>query len=659
MVRRTRLGLAFALLAACLVTGPAAASYSAGTIWTLVGTGALADSGDGGHSREAAINQPRAVSAIPDGGYAWAEPYAHRVRMVDSNGVVSTLAGTGVAGSSGDGGQAKLARLNFVHTAAPTADGGFLLAETKASRIREVSPAGIISTVAGTGAAGFSGDGGQATSAGINNPRSVTPLPDGGFLIPDTNNNRVRHVSAAGVIRTVAGTGSAGFSGDGGAATEAQLDHPFAVAPTGDGGFLIADIENERIRKVSAAGVITTVAGNGVSGFGGDGGPATSASLHDPHNVVALADGGFLIADTSNERVRRVDPGGVITTVIGDGTRGSSGDGGPAGSARLGAPKAISVTRAGDLLIADEQNNRIRFVGTIVGPTNLARPTISGEPVEGRLLTASAGVWHGTGPVLSYQWQRCSPGCANLAGATAKSYTPGPADAGASLRVSVTASNPAGDLTVASLRTAAIPAPGAPRPTPPSPGATPPGGTTPGITPPRSASWVVRATLAFQRAQEYLVRGGNSRLSDAVKAFGAPSCRAVTRARVVATWVARGIRIEAGAKRTVPRGKAGCSSPGSLHVSEIRLTDRRWTTSVGLRVGDPVARLRARYPKAAYVRGRPGSSKGEYYLVWQRKRCLTHCTPVERRRGINVPRLTAEVTNGRVAAFRLPVGPTG
>jgi hypothetical protein len=654
------LGFAFVLLAACLTSATAAASYSEGTIWTLVGTGALADSGDGGHSREAAINQPRAVSAIPAGGYAWAEPYANRVRMVDGNGVVSTLAGTGVAGSSGDGGQARLARLNFVHTAAPTADGGFLLAETKGSRIRKVSRAGIISTVAGTGAATFSGDGGPATSAAINNPRSVSPLADGGFLIPDTNNNRVRHVSAAGVIRTVAGTGTAGFSGDGGAATEAQLDHPFAVAPTSDGGFLIADIENERIRKVSAAGVITTVAGNGVSGFGGDGGPATSASLHDPHNVVGLADGGFLISDTSNERVRHVDPGGVIRTVVGDGVRGSSGDGGPAASARLAAPKAVSVTPEGDLLIADEQSNRIRFVGRIVRPTNLAPPTISGEPFEGRRLTASTGVWHGTGPVLSYQWQRCSAGCASVPGATANSYTPGPADAGATLRISVTASNPAGELTVASLRTTAIPASGAPRPTPAAPSpTTPPRGSTPGITPPGATNWVVRVTLAVQRAQEYLVRGGNSRLSDAIKAFGAPSCRIVTRTRLTATWVARGVRVDARAKRALPRRTSGCSAPASLHVSEIRLTDQRWTTSLGLRVGDPVARLLARYPKAAYVRGRPGSSSGEYYLVWQRKRCVAGCTAEERRRGIKVPRLTAQVANGRVTVFRLPVSPTG
>ena len=169
----------------------------------------------------------------------------------------------------------------------------------------------------------------------------------------------------------------------------------------------------------------------------------------------------------------------------------------------------------------------------------------------------------------------------------------------------------------------------------------------------------MRVTLSSQRAQEYLVRGGNSRLSDAIRAYGAPSCRNMTRTRLTATWAARGIRIDARARRALPQGRAGCSSPASVHVSEIRLTNRRWTTSLGLRVGDPVARLRARYPNAAYVRARPGSSRGEYYLVWQRRRCLAPCTPEERRRGIKVPRLTAQVANGRVTAFRLPVSHAG
>ena len=165
----------------------------------------------------------------------------------------------------------------------------------------------MITTVAGTGDPGFSGRRRPGHVGADQQPPRRRALADGGFLIPDSNNHRVRKVSPTGVITTVAGTGAQGFSGDGGPATAAQLSIPFGVAPTADGGFLIVDVGNQRIRKVSAAGEITTVAGNGIAGYGGDGGPAaTAASLRDPHNVVALADGGFLIADASNQRVRRV-----------------------------------------------------------------------------------------------------------------------------------------------------------------------------------------------------------------------------------------------------------------------------------------------------------------------------------------------------------------
>ena len=149
------------------------------------------------------------------------------------------------------------------------------------------------------------------------------------------------------MITTVAGTGVQGFTGDGGPATAAQLSIPFGVAPTADGGFLIVDVGNGRIRKVSAGGTITTVAGNGVDGYSGDGGPATAAQLMHPHNVVALADGSFLIADASNQRVRRVAANGIITTLIGDGSVAYSGDGGPAAAAQLSVPKAVAVTSAG------------------------------------------------------------------------------------------------------------------------------------------------------------------------------------------------------------------------------------------------------------------------------------------------------------------------
>lgn len=662
------------LALAVLVLAAPAGAASDDTVWTLAGTGAEADSGDGGQAREAAINQPRAVAAIPDGGYVWAEPWTHRVRIVDANGIVRTLAGDGTAGFAGDGGPATAAKLNFVHAAEPTADGGFLIADTWNDRIRKVSAAGIITTVAGTGVRGYSGDGGPATSAMIDNPRSVVPLADGGFLIPDSNNHRVRRVSAAGTITTVAGTGVRGFAGDGGAAVDAQLSTPFAVAPTQDGGFLIADMGNQRIRKVSPTGTITTVAGTGAAGYGGDGGPATAADIFNPHDVVELPDGGFLIADTWNHRVRRVAPDGVITTFIGDGAPGYSGDGGTAAAARISFPKGVSVTPAGDILIADEQNQRIRFVGTIVAPASTLAPSISGVAAQGQQLTAAAGGWSGTGPLISYQWQRCSPACANIGGAVAKTYTVAAADGGATLRVAVTASNPAGTATAFSPETATVVASGPPASsggggssggttTPVAPigsggGAQPPAVITPPAptTPAKPAlSWLVRAGRDFQRAGEYTVRTRNTRLVDAIAAYGNPSCRVVTARHVVATWAARGIQIDARTKIAVPKGRTGCSSPGLMYVSEIRLADRRWVTALGLRVGDGVAKLRRLYPRAPYVAAARGSSRNEYSLVRRHGRCVGTCTAAQKRNGVAYPRLTAQVKGGRVIAFWLPV----
>jgi len=288
-----------------------------------------------------------------------------------ANNNIFTVAGSGTAGFSGDGAAATSAKLDTPHGVAATADGGLLIADTGNNRVRRVSPAGIISTVAGSGTKGFSGDGAAATSASLNFPFGVAATADGGVLIADTNNNRVRRVSPAGVISTVAGTGGVGgasgegfggFSGDGAAATSAELDFPVGVAATADGGLLIADTSNDRVRRVSPAGVISTVAGSGTAGFSGDGAAATSAELSFPFGVAATADGGVLIADTGNDRVRRVSPAGVISTVAGSGTAGFSGDCAAATSAKLNGPDGVAATADGGLLIADTDNNRVRRV---------------------------------------------------------------------------------------------------------------------------------------------------------------------------------------------------------------------------------------------------------------------------------------------------------
>jgi hypothetical protein len=183
-------------------------------------------------------------------------------------------------------------------------------------------------------------------------------------------------VSPTGTITTVAGTGTSGFSGDGGPATAAKLFNPISVSVTADGGFLIADLDGQRVRKVSPSGTITTVAGDGTPGFSGDGGPATAAQLNSPSAVVATADGGFLIADRRNFRVRRVSPTGIITTIAGDATLGFSGDGGPATAAQFNFPTGLSATADGGFLIADMGNNRIRFVDADL----IAPPAPPGPP---------------------------------------------------------------------------------------------------------------------------------------------------------------------------------------------------------------------------------------------------------------------------------------
>lgn len=443
------------VLAAAAGAGPSAPP----NIYTIAGVGISGNTGDGGQATEAELDQPRSIDALAGGSYVWAEPYSNRVRLVGPDGVVTTLAGTGTAGYSGDNGPATAAQLNFVHGAAQLTDGSYVLADDLNSAIRKVATDGTITTVVGNGSPGYGGDNGPAVNAQINDPRAIAAMPDGGFIFPDTNNHRVRRVWPDGTITTVAGTGVQGYTGDNGPATLAQLSIPFSVAPTADGGFLIDDVGNQRIRKVDAGGTITTVAGDGIAGFSGDNGPATSAELNNAHSIVALADGSFLIADTSNLRVRKVAANGIITTFAGNGTLGSGGDNGPATSASLSYPKGVDADAAGGVLIADEQGNRIRFVGTPIAPANVSLPTVSGTPQLGRPLTATAGGWSGTGPTFAYQWRRCDTlgaSCADIPSATAKTYTLTAGDVGSTLRMQVTSTNAAGSAVATSDPTAVV-----------------------------------------------------------------------------------------------------------------------------------------------------------------------------------------------------------
>ena len=234
-------------------------------------------------------------------------------------------------------------------------------------------PNGIITTVAGNGTFGYSGDGGAATNAGLYNPWAVQVDNSGNLFIADDSNKRIRKVGTNGIITTVAGNGTYGYSGDGGAATNAGLDNPYGVAVDASDNLFIADTENQRIRKVGTNGIITTVAGNGTAGYFGDGGAATNAELSYPWAVQVDNSGNLFIADEGNQRIRKVGTNGIITTVAGNGTASYSGDGGSATNAGLDGPYGVAVDASDNLLIADTRNGRVRKVVNpsiaVFGPT--------------------------------------------------------------------------------------------------------------------------------------------------------------------------------------------------------------------------------------------------------------------------------------------------
>ena len=351
-------------------------------ITTVVGNGTYDFSGDGGPATNASMKQPSGVVMDASGNLFIADTYASRVRKVGTNGIIRTVAGNGVFGSSGDDGPATNASMRTPFGLAVDAVGNLFIADTNSYRIRKVDTNGIITTVAGNGISGYSGDGVAATNTRLNGAYGVAVDSSGNLFIADTVNNRVRKVDTNGIITTVAGKGPIGFggySGDGGPATNASLSFPMGVAVDAFGNLFIANRFNQRIRKVDTNGIITTVAGNStntgvgypgyVGGYSGDGGPATNASLFEPSGVIVDASGNLFIADKVNQCIRKVDANGIITTVAGKGKVGYFGDGGSATNARLNAPFGVTLDVAGNLFIADSYNNRIRKVGLGGFPT--------------------------------------------------------------------------------------------------------------------------------------------------------------------------------------------------------------------------------------------------------------------------------------------------
>lgn len=358
------LALAFAIGGATSAVTPAAAAV--GTIETVAGNGRGGYGGDGGAATSASLNAPRTVAVDAAGNVYVADTENHVIRRIDPSGSIVTVAGTGAPGFSGDGGLATAARIESPHSVAVDASSNIYIADSPNNRVRRVDPAGEISTVAGAGASGDRGDGGPATLALLDDPKSIAVAADGVLYIADSGNHRVRKVDRNGIITTFAGTGEEGAEGDGGPATAAQVTHPRTIALHGDGSLYISEdteAQISRIRRVDPSGIITRFAGTGRPGFSGDGGPATSAQLNRPRGLSVDPAGNVYIADSENHRIRRVDPSGIISTIAGTGVSGSKGDGGLAREAQISVVRGLAIGRNGDLFVADTGNHRIRRIG--------------------------------------------------------------------------------------------------------------------------------------------------------------------------------------------------------------------------------------------------------------------------------------------------------
>ncbi len=359
--------------------------YAGQFITTVAGNGTSGYLSDGVAATSTRIYDPYSVALDGSGNFYIADTRNHRIRKVNSSGIISTIAGTGTSGFSGDGGAATAAQLFTPTGVTLDASGSIYIADQDNHRIRKISTSGVISTIAGTGTSGFSGDGGAATAAQMYLPTGITVDASGNVYIADQYNNRIRKINTSGVISTYAGTGAATYGGDGAAATLAQINRPCGVSIDASGNLFIADYTNNRIRKVNSSGTITTYAGTGVSGFSGDGLAATTAKLTTPWGVHVDALGNVYIGDNGNQRVRKVNASGIINTLAGTGTAGYSGDACAASAAQINSPCGLAVDAVGSIYFADKSNQRIRkisdnhppvFVGGHKQPSSMCQNSV-------------------------------------------------------------------------------------------------------------------------------------------------------------------------------------------------------------------------------------------------------------------------------------------
>lgn len=392
------------LAAAALMAGGLFAQAPQYTINTFAGIGTSGFAGDSSAATAATLHSPLGLAADSSGNIYISDQLNHRIRKVSTSGTITTIAGQDLQGSTGDDGPATSASLNAPSGIAVDSSGNVYVADTRNHKIRKIGTDGKITTFAGDGVAGFiekntDGTYVDAKNAEFNYPTGVAVDSSGNVYIADSANHRIRKVGTDGKISTVVGTGVSGYSGDDGMATNATLNHPTSVAVGSGGSLYIADQQNHRIRKVTPDGVIKSIAGTGLPGYSGNGGPAQLASLFYPTGVAVDASGNVYVADMTNNRIRRIAEDGTIQAIAGSGRFGDTGSDEPALNAKLKFPTAVLAGPGGKIYFSDSQNHRVKVLTPVgVPPTSTGTPVISDGGVGlaaeyGSARTIAPGAW--------------------------------------------------------------------------------------------------------------------------------------------------------------------------------------------------------------------------------------------------------------------------
>ncbi len=387
---------------------PGAVTERAYVIDAFAGTGEEGFHGDGGPATQARFHTPGGIAVDAAGNVYVADSNNSRVRRIDPSGNIATIAGNGRQGSAGDGGPATAARLSIPNDVAVDASGNIYVTEGGGNRVRKINAVGTISTVAGTGAEGSEGDGAPATEAQLNRPSAIAVDAEGNIFVGEYGGYRVRKIDTAGTITTIGGIGTKGGAGDGGPATAAQFNFISGLAVDGSGNVYVSDMNEVRIRKIAPEGTITTIAGTGIPGHTGHGGPAIEARIRTPGGIALDSSGNLFLTEFWAGRLRRIDPVGIITTIAGTGEQSSTGDMGLATDAALDRPSNIAVGSGGRLYVVENYADRVRVLSPTAERSRFSVPLgSSGDSVtvtvdqDGSLKLDSSPLVHGLEVVAS------------------------------------------------------------------------------------------------------------------------------------------------------------------------------------------------------------------------------------------------------------------